>query len=73
MDTPWKVPTKEEARQHKASTTYEGGKASCCGTGPKSLGGLGEGISLYFYILRYLSIYFFIGESMVGDVSKIRA
>ena len=57
--TPWVQPTKEDAYQHAAGTTFEGAKASVCRTGPKQLGGLGEGISLYFYILRYLACYFF--------------
>jgi len=58
--SPWKQPTKELAYQHQQATTFESGKASICSTGPKQLGGLGEGISLYFYILRYLSCYFFL-------------
>ncbi|GMI01404.1 hypothetical protein TrVE_jg10724 [Triparma verrucosa] len=61
-DTPWKQPTAESAKSHGRSSIYESGKAPVCGTGPKQLGGLGEGISLYFYILKYLSIYFFIAS-----------
>ena len=37
---------------------FENGKASVSTTGPKQLGALGEGISLYFYILKYLTYYF---------------
>ncbi|GMH90450.1 hypothetical protein TL16_g11773 [Triparma laevis f. inornata] len=61
-DSSWKQPTAEAAKSHGRSSIYENGKASVCSTGPKQLGGLGEGISLYFYILKYLSVYFFIAS-----------
>jgi len=52
-------------RPRSPQTTYESGKASVCATGPQTLGGLGEGISLYFYILRYLLIYFLLATLLV--------
>ncbi|GMH46365.1 hypothetical protein TrRE_jg6856, partial [Triparma retinervis] len=61
-DTPWVQPRKELALQHGKASIFESGKASIFGTGPKQLGGLGEGISLYFYILKFLSIYFFVAS-----------
>jgi len=61
-DTPWSEPSKDIALQHGKASVYESGKASVWGTGPKQLGGLGEGISLYFYILKFLSLYFFVAS-----------
>jgi hypothetical protein len=60
--SPWKKPSIDVAKAHRAQNTYESGAASFCSTGPKALGGLGEGISLYFYILRYLTVFFLLAS-----------